>query len=65
MTEKQNNPGERLPYEAPRIEVFEYAVERGFADTYRRAEGHNIETVSEITDNSGLDGGENFHGEWY
>ena len=58
----------RLPYVAPTLESFEYAVEHGFA---KSPAARNIETFSEINDNSEFgddnlgNAGENYHGEWY
>ncbi len=54
---------EKLPYLAPELDIYEYAVERGFAES---PEATTIETFSEINDESELGhAGENYHGEWY
>jgi hypothetical protein len=57
MTEK-NTQG-KVPYVAPRLEVFEYTVEQGYAATNLKM--RNREEVSEITDSTG----QNYHGEWF
>ncbi|MBQ6237811.1 MAG: hypothetical protein IJK07_06305 [Bacteroidales bacterium] len=56
----------RMPYAPPELDIYEYAVERGFAES---PEAKTMgETFSEINDQS-EDGyghaGENYHGEWY
>ncbi|MBQ9639620.1 MAG: hypothetical protein IJV22_08715 [Bacteroidales bacterium] len=48
----------RLPYEPPRVEVFTYTVEQGYAAS---VEVIDHETVSEITNTEG----DNYHGEWF
>lgn len=54
----------KLPYEPPQLEVFEYVVERGFAQSPKTTTMG--ETFSEINDDSeGGHAGENYHGEWY
>lgn len=61
---------EKLAYVAPELDVYEYVVERGFAES---PEATTMgETFSEINDGSEMDpndglghAGENYHGEWY
>lgn len=53
----------KLPYEPPLLEVFEYVVERGFAES--PAATTESETFSEINDPGIGTAGENYHGEWY
>ncbi len=55
-----------MPYAPPELDIYEYAVEHGFAES---PEAKTMgETFSEINDQS-EDGyghaGENYHGEWY
>jgi hypothetical protein len=58
-----NTVPEKKPYLPPLLEVYEYVVERGFADSPQVS---HIETFSEINDESGIGHhGENYHGEWY
>lgn len=47
----------KLPYAPPQLEVYEYVVERGFAESVRI---YNNEELHEITDSCG-----NYHGEWF
>ena len=49
----------KAPYAAPRLEVYEYKVEQGYAAT--NLQMRNREEVSEITDSVG----QNYHGEWF
>lgn len=59
MNEVQNK---KAPYVPPTLELFEYAVEHGFANTNLNIPRvYNNEEVSEITDRNG----ENYHGEWF
>lgn len=54
----------KLPYEPPELDIYEYEVERGFAQSPEATAKY--ETFSEITD-AGVGGqtGENYHGEWF
>ena len=53
----------KMPYEPPQLEVYEYVVERGFAES---PEATTMgETFSEINDSGLGTAGENYHGEWY
>lgn len=60
-----NSNGKKVPYQPPQLELFEYEVEHGFADSPDATT--LTETFSEINDASGVggSGGENFHGEWF
>ncbi len=65
-----NKTNHKLPYEAPQVEVFEYVVEQGFAQSPKATPMG--ETFSEINDQSESGpgsgaghAGENYHGEWY
>lgn len=56
---------DKMPYEKPLLEVFEYEVERGFAASPQNRIASS-ETVSELQDNTiGGGQGENYHGEWF
>ena len=67
---KETSHIEKLPYLAPELDVYEYAVERGFAES---PEATTMgETFSEINDQNEITpggdighAGENYHGEWY
>lgn len=49
-------------YVAPLLEVFEYEVEQGFAQSNVRIDHvYNTEEITEITDKTG----QNYHGEWF
>lgn len=50
---------QKLPYEAPLIEVFPYDLETGFAASIY--DGRNIDEISHYTDNEG----QNERGGWY
>lgn len=67
MNTTQNN-NKKQPYAAPRLDIYLYEVEHGFAESPEAST--RAETFSEINDQSeGLGGpgaaGENYHGEWY
>lgn len=56
----------KLPYIAPLLEVFEYVVEKGFANTPVSTSAR-AETFSEINQNetgTRTIGGENYTGQW-
>lgn len=58
------NQHKKKPYLPPTIELYEYAVEHGFADTNPNIITpmmYNNEVITEITDETG----QNYHGEWY
>ena len=57
MNSKENK--RKLPYEAPEIEVFDYALETGFAASIY--DGRNIDEISHYTDEDG----NNEKGGWY
>lgn len=50
---------QKLPYEAPEIEVFDYTLETGFAASIY--DGRNRDEISHYTDESG----ESEKGVWY
>ncbi len=55
---------QRMPYEPPLLDLYEYVVEHGFATSPEATAKH--ETFSEITTQStSTEAGENYHGEWY
>ncbi len=54
----------KMPYEPPLLDIYEYVVENGFAQSPETST--KGETFSEINDQNELGhAGENYHGEWY
>ncbi len=63
MNTPKNN-SHKKPYEPPFLDIYEYVVEKGFAQSPETST--KGETFSEINDQSELGhAGENYHGEWY
>lgn len=58
------NQHKKKPYLPPTIELYEYAVEHGFADTNEAVHVPtitNYEVMTVLTDETGQE----YHGEWY
>lgn len=66
MEHGRGAPHAKLRYVAPELEVFDYVVEKGFANSAIRSTAQ-AETFSEINDNetgTRTIGGENYTGSW-